>query len=1133
MNDGNIVIGTSVDVGGINTGLYKINNSMKKISNMTKGLISVSAFITLGKSALTAASNLQEVQNIVDSTFKDMSYKIEDFSKTCIENFGISELAAKQTAGSFMAMGSSIGFTQDEASDMAVQLTGLTGDFSSFYNISQDYARVALSAVYTGETETLKRYGIILTEANLQQYAYTQGINESVHAMSAKEKALLRYNYIMQATTYVEGDFIRTQNTWANQVRVLQQVWNQFLIAMGNGLITVLTPVVKTLNLMVVGLTRFAENVETILSNIFGIQFQKVNQTASNSISDVADAADTAADSQDNLADSTSNATKAAKKALATWDELNVLQSDTDTDSSSTPSTSADTSGDTSGTTTEAVATGKGALETIKNSLPDTLFGLGRYISDTISKELESIDWDSVYETARNFGTGLAQFLNGLITPRLFYDVGLTIANSLNTVLYSALDFGKTFDWANLGLSIASGINGFFQNFDFSSLAQTLNVWASGVWTAVTTAIENIDWKSVWNGAKEFLSTLDLKTVNIIIGIILLKKIGKFLFFGGLSDYIAASLLVPFVAGFNKAFAEAAGLISVQELAASLGTNLVILISNLGSNLSFAFRYILVTLNGFFTQTLPTFITTNIPMIFHGIKGGIETAIYDLKLGETLYNALYAGFGKTALLVSGIVSIIAGLGLVIYNLVEQWKNGFNLIQAILVVLGTTLVGIGLFLLGLVSWPAIIVAAIIGAVIEIVIIIRDNWATISAGILAVVGWIYNNLILPIANFFIGLWEGIKTVWDTVSGWFKEHIIDPLIAIFSPALDVIGKLFLGVWIIIKAIFIIAVPFIAGFISGFVESFINFCETVAGLFNKLWEGIKFIWNTVSGWFKEYIIDPLVLVFTFFYNIVHFLFKDLWDKIAGIWAVVVAWFKLNIIDPLVDKFTKFKETVEFIWFHIVYSAKEIFGPIVAFFKDKIIDPVVTHFNNFKKDVVQVFTTLVDAVKKVWETLGTFISILFGGIVNSVIAMFNGIIGGVEGAINFIVDAINGVLSFFNSVVSAAAKITGDKWEGVTEVKKVSFNRIPYLAQGAVIPPNSPFMAMLGDQTSGTNIEAPLDTIIEAIKQAFPQNSTTTSSSNTPVYLQIDGKTFAKLFLPYNLDELKRRGYNVNVLEG
>ncbi len=102
-----------------------------------------------------------------------------------------------------MAMGSSIGFTQDEASDMAVQLTGLTGDFSSFYNISQDYSRVALSAVYTGETETLKRYGIILTEANLQQYAYTQGINESVHAMSAKEKALLRYNYIMQATTYV------------------------------------------------------------------------------------------------------------------------------------------------------------------------------------------------------------------------------------------------------------------------------------------------------------------------------------------------------------------------------------------------------------------------------------------------------------------------------------------------------------------------------------------------------------------------------------------------------------------------------------------------------------------------------------------------------------------------------------------------------------------------------------------------------------------------------------------------------------------------------------------------------------------------------------------------------------------
>ena len=194
--DGNIVIGTSVDMYGMNTGLKKIENSARKLSYTLSTVLGLAGGFTFGgitKAALDAASNLQEVQNVVDVSFGEMSWKAENFAKTCIESFGMSELAAKKTAGSFMAMGRAMDLNLEEASNMAIKLTALTGDFASFYNISQDYARVALSAVYTGETETLKRYGIVLTEANLQQFAYTKGIETSIKKMSARDKLLLRY----------------------------------------------------------------------------------------------------------------------------------------------------------------------------------------------------------------------------------------------------------------------------------------------------------------------------------------------------------------------------------------------------------------------------------------------------------------------------------------------------------------------------------------------------------------------------------------------------------------------------------------------------------------------------------------------------------------------------------------------------------------------------------------------------------------------------------------------------------------------------------------------------------------------------------------------------------------------------
>lgn len=311
--DGNIIIGTTVDVGGIDSGLHKIKKSFKKLGFVagSAGVLTLATrgFWKLGKAAIDAASDLQEVQNVVDVAFKDMSYKIEEFSKVCISYFGMSELGAKQTAGSFMSMATSIGIVRETASDMAVELAGLSGDFASFYNISQEYAKVALAAVFTGETETMKRYGIILTEANLQEYALTLGIEKKVKKMSAEEKALLRYNYVMQSTQHIHGDFQRTQENWANTVRVLKERWYELMIAMGTIFMQKVQPVVNLLN--------------TIISKLISI-FKYLQQLLGIT-SEIGDA--TFADEMEEMADAVDDVGSAIKHQLAPFDKLNNLTS--------------------------------------------------------------------------------------------------------------------------------------------------------------------------------------------------------------------------------------------------------------------------------------------------------------------------------------------------------------------------------------------------------------------------------------------------------------------------------------------------------------------------------------------------------------------------------------------------------------------------------------------------------------------------------------------------------------------------------------------------------------------------------------------------------------------------------------
>ena len=321
--DGKVVVGTNLDNNGFKKGVNNISGSLgglKSVLGQVGGAIaaafSVRAVVDFGKQCIELGSNVAEVQNVVDTAFGSMSAKMEAFADTAITNFGMSKLAAKQTGSTFMAMAKGMGLADEAASDMAISLTGLSGDVASFYNLSQDEAANKLKSVFTGETETLKSLGVVMTQTNLKQFAMMHGMNSNIDAMTQAEQVALRYAFVTDALNLASGDFVKTQNSWANQTRILSMQWEEFMSIIGQNLTSTLLPTVQALN----NVLALVISTTNAITKFLGIQSEQNTKAAETAL--------TAAENENDLAQGISNAAKAAKKAQAGFDELNVLQSD-------------------------------------------------------------------------------------------------------------------------------------------------------------------------------------------------------------------------------------------------------------------------------------------------------------------------------------------------------------------------------------------------------------------------------------------------------------------------------------------------------------------------------------------------------------------------------------------------------------------------------------------------------------------------------------------------------------------------------------------------------------------------------------------------------------------------------------
>lgn len=643
----------------------------------------------------------------------------------------------------------------------------------------------------------------------------------------------------------------------------------------GGGLINAFKPFIKVLNAVLQKVISFAEMVTNALGSIFGWKYEASKGagisgladdigSASDGMDDLSDAAGSAGKNTGGIAKNAKKAKKEIQQATRAFDELKVISKQ------SKDNTSGSGSGGSGGGSGSG---GSGGGDTGKLVQTDTIFkkfesdiedleGLGKAISGSLINAMKGIEWDEVYAKASGFGSGLAKFLNGLFEGQkgttLFGETGRLIANSLNTVLHGLDSFGTTFNWKQFGNSIADGINKFFQNFDFALLAKTLNSWAQGAFDTVTTALSKISWKDVWNGAKEFLSNLDVKTVGIIIGALTIKKI--------LGLHLAKTALGIIGTSISKAIAGSLASRLGVEIAANEGISTV-LSTALSKKIGGAFA------------TLGTTVSAGVKALFG--SGAAESAL--------------SFISPVAKAITGIGSVAIGAFTAISNFVTMLKNGFSWLNEALMLVGVTITAVGAVILGVAAAPAAITAGIVAGVATAAVVVKDHWEEIK-GIFSEAGdWFNTNVIKPISGFFKGLWESvsgffsslwkdISGVWETVSGWFNTNVITPIVSFFQGFSKRVGQIFEGLWIIVKAVWIVVSDwFKSKVIEPIKKNFELLKSAVSTAFNVLWTTVKSVWAAVSGWFKEHVTTPIKNAFSKMKKSVAGIFSKLWNSVKS----------------------------------------------------------------------------------------------------------------------------------------------------------------------------------------------------------------------------------------------------------
>lgn len=255
----------------------RMNQIKSTLSQVSAALDSVGKKLTLGVTAplvaagaasFKMAADMDESINKVDVAFGDAADSVHAFSNETLTTYGIAKSTALDMAGYFGDMATSMGFSREQAAEMSKQLVGLAGDLASFKNISLSEAQTALAAIFTGETESLKQLGIVMTETNLEAYAMAQGIETSTKSMDQAQKTALRMQYVLENTKNAQGDFARTSDSSSNQLRILTESLKELAAIAGQELIPIITPIIQKLNSIIQSIGELDDGTKEIITKV-------------------------------------------------------------------------------------------------------------------------------------------------------------------------------------------------------------------------------------------------------------------------------------------------------------------------------------------------------------------------------------------------------------------------------------------------------------------------------------------------------------------------------------------------------------------------------------------------------------------------------------------------------------------------------------------------------------------------------------------------------------------------------------------------------------------------------------------------------------------------------------------------
>lgn len=282
---------------------------------LTVGL-SVAGLTKFAKDCLYAGSKLNAMRSMTSAAFPSMTKEVQAFANNAAGSFGLSEKMALQYSATLGSMARGMGFTEKQAMQMSTAIAALSGDVASYYSMSQDEAFGKLQAIFTGETESLKSLGVIMTQSALDQYAMANGFGRTTSAMTEQEKVVLRYQFVMSQLNLAQGDFMRTQSAWGNQVKILRMRFAELQAQLGQGLINILKPAIKALNFFMGKLIQVASVFNAFIARITGATKKKGGvKSFASSLYDIGKASKGVGGNLGGISGKTGKMAKGAKKA--------------------------------------------------------------------------------------------------------------------------------------------------------------------------------------------------------------------------------------------------------------------------------------------------------------------------------------------------------------------------------------------------------------------------------------------------------------------------------------------------------------------------------------------------------------------------------------------------------------------------------------------------------------------------------------------------------------------------------------------------------------------------------------------------------------------------------------------------